>query len=175
MLDIQNRCPMSYSEREINMRARRKAKNKPSPQALLLMRVNGTALGVLDFIKDISFKDLSASLYFIAKDLQAEEFTRRYEAQIEYASVKPVEFADGLYKFFNDTAKYIKSNNLYSMFLSLRDFCRAIVSKLMTTSLPRAVSSMRIRHCLWKLGSSLNRTNLTSGMLSLVRQQMGDY
>lgn len=122
MLDIQNRCPLSYSEREINMRARRKAKNKPLPQALLLMRVNGTALGVLDFIKDISFKDLSASLYFIAKDLQAEEFTRRYEAQIEYASVKPVEFADGLYKFFNDTAKYIKSNNLYSMFFEFEGF-----------------------------------------------------
>lgn len=101
---------------------RKKAKTKPFSQATLMMRANGAAIAVLEFIDGMSFRDLSSNLYFIAQDLKSEEFTRKYEAQIEYAAVKPQEFVNGIYAFFNSIAKYVKTNDLYPTFFEFLSF-----------------------------------------------------
>lgn len=62
---------------QYSRQVRKKAKTKPFSQATLMMRANGTAIAVLEFIDGMSFRDLSSNLYFIAQDLKSEEFTRK--------------------------------------------------------------------------------------------------
>ena len=107
---------------QYSRQVQKKAKTKPFSQATLMMRANGTAIAVLEFIDGMSFRDLSSNLYFIAQDLRSEEFTRKYEAQIEYAAVKPQEFVNGIYAFFNSIAKYVKANDLYPTFFEFLSF-----------------------------------------------------
>lgn len=107
---------------QYSRQVRKKAKTKPFSQATLMMRANGTAIAVLEFIDGMSFRDLSSNLYFIAQDLKSEEFTRKYEAQIEYAAVKPQEFVNGIYAFFNSIAKHVKANDLYPTFFEFLSF-----------------------------------------------------
>lgn len=107
---------------QYSRQVQKKAKTKPFSQATLMMRANGTAIAVLEFIDGMSFRDLSSNLYFIAQDLRSEEFTRKYEAQIEYAAVKPQEFVNGIYASFNSIAKYVKANDLYPTFFEFLSF-----------------------------------------------------
>ena len=107
---------------QYSRQVQKKAKTKPFSQATLMMRANGTAIAVLEFIDGMSFRDLSSNLYFIAQDLRSEEFTRKYEAQIEYAAVKPQEFVNGIYAFFNSIAKHVKANDLYPTFFEFLSF-----------------------------------------------------
>ena len=44
---------------QYSRQVRKKAKTKPFSQATLMMRANGTAIAVLEFIDEMSFRDLS--------------------------------------------------------------------------------------------------------------------
>lgn len=111
---------------------RRKVKGKPKPVADMMYRVNGTGMAVVSLLKDISFVELSASLYFIAQDVKTKEFTRLYEAQLELASIEPDKYIQKLYSFFNDMGRHIKKENLYREFFEFGSLCNRMRYKLLS-------------------------------------------
>lgn len=101
----------------------KKAASKPAPVAKLMKRTNGTAMAVLTELDGVPFKDLSSSLYFICQDLKAQEFVHKYEAQLELAGANQDAFVKGLHKFFNDTARFIKDNDLFAEYFEFVSLC----------------------------------------------------
>lgn len=101
----------------------KKAASKPAPVAKMMKRTNGTAMAVLTELDGIPFQELSSSLYFICQDLKAEEFVHRYESQLELAGANHDAFVKGLHKFFNDTARFIKDNDLFAEFFEFVSLC----------------------------------------------------
>ena len=55
------------------------------PAAVLQRRTLNTVCQVLYTIQDIPFEKLSSSLYFFCADVEMQEFSRLYEAQLELA------------------------------------------------------------------------------------------
>lgn len=104
----------------------KKAAGKPAPMVTMMKRTNATAMAVLSELEDVSFTDLSSSLYFICQDLKAEEFVHRYEAQLELAGANQDAFVKGLHKFFNDTARFIKENDLYEEYFEFITLCNRL-------------------------------------------------
>jgi len=104
----------------------KKAASKPAPVAKMMKRTNGTAMSVLTELDGVPFEELSSSLYFICQDLKAEEFVHRYESQLELAGANQDAFVRGLHKFFNDTARFIKDNDLYAEFFEFVSLCNRI-------------------------------------------------
>lgn len=60
--------------------------------------------------------DLDLDLYIMCQSVGFKEFSHKYESCLEYATLKPSEFTDELFKFLNDTARHIKKNDLISNF-----------------------------------------------------------
>ena len=94
----------------------KKTKNMPAPMATLMRRTVNTGTGIVSTLRDTPFQQLSTSLYFICQDIQVAGFTRLYEAELELAGVDDDKFVKTLHKFFNDTARKIKEENLYQAF-----------------------------------------------------------
>lgn len=100
----------------------KKLKGKGLAQYVLKKRTLNTACAVVQKISNISFLELTLSLYVLCKDTQANKLARKYESMLELAKANKETFADNLYQFFNDTARYIKENNLQDYFLSFVAF-----------------------------------------------------
>lgn len=101
----------------------KKTKDKPAPMALLLTRTVSTACMVLTNISEVPFSKLSSALYFFCKDVEASDFTRKYEAQIELAGANADKFAKNLHKFYNDMAREIKEKGQYQAFFEFISAC----------------------------------------------------
>lgn len=103
----------------------KKTKNMPAPMSMLIRRTVNTGTSIVSTLRDTSFQQLSTSLYFICQDIQVAGFTRLYEAELELAGIDDEKFVKTLHKFFNNTARKIKEENLYQAFFEFL----AIVSK----------------------------------------------
>lgn len=86
------------------------------PNYIIQHRVCNTACDIVKRFADVEFDDLDLNLYIMCQNVGYKEFSHKYESCLEYAFLKPDKFVDELYKFFNDTARYIKKNNLISNF-----------------------------------------------------------
>ena len=103
----------------------KKTKDMPAPMAALLRRTTNTGTCIVSSLRNTSFQQLSTSLYFICQDIQVAGFTRLYEAELELAGVDEEKFVKTLHKFFNDTSRKIKDEDLYQAFFEFM----AITSK----------------------------------------------
>ena len=82
--------------------------------ATLQRRTMNTAISVLVKLFGIPFEKISSTLYFFCEDIGMRNFSRRYESQMELAVANEDAFVKNLHKFFNDTAAFIKKENLYA-------------------------------------------------------------
>jgi len=101
----------------------RKTKNKPTPISAMMYRTQASAFSIISEVSKIPFDKLKASIYFYCQSIQALEFTQKYEAQLELAATHPEQFIEGLHKFFNLMARYVKENDLYDAFFELVAIC----------------------------------------------------
>lgn len=99
------------------------------PAAVLQRRTLNTVCQVLYTIQDIPFEKLSSSLYFFCADVEMQEFSRLYEAQLELAGAAPDKFAKGLHRFYNEVSIKIKKENLYADFFDFVSLCGKIRAK----------------------------------------------
>ena len=90
---------------------------KPEPVAVYIRRSINSAVMILELLRGIPFSELSVSLYFITKDSMAK-LARVYEAELELALVDSDKFLKGIHKFYNETAIFLKKNNLYREFFA---------------------------------------------------------
>ena len=94
-----------------------------SPPAIIQRRTVNTACTVLSTIHGIPFSKLSSSLYFFCSDVEMQEFSRQYEAQLELAGAAPEKFVKGLHSFYNRISNKIKKDNLYADFFDFMALC----------------------------------------------------
>ena len=99
------------------------------PAAVLQRRTLNTVCQVLYIIQDIPFEKLSSSLYFFCTDVEMQEFSRLYEAQLELAGAAPDKFAKGLHRFYNEVSIKIKKENLYADFFDFVSLCGKMRAK----------------------------------------------
>ncbi len=85
-------------------------------------RVEGTVFGVKHHLGDIEPEDLITELFVKTKNSFAEELLKRMEYQLVLCQVDFERFTDGLYDFFEDTAKFIKDNKLYQEYFEFSLF-----------------------------------------------------
>lgn len=92
---------------------------KPEPVRRLMQRTLNTSTVIISTLKDIPFEKVSSSLFFfLPPDERASQLAREYESQIEFACVKPIEFAKKLHKFYNEMAIKLKKNEMFPEFFS---------------------------------------------------------
>lgn len=94
----------------------KKTKNCSGPQIILQKRTLNTAGVIRIALRDIPFNKLSATLYFFCRDMEYTQLARRYESQIELASIDPEKFTKGLHKFYNETAKMLERDGTFHIF-----------------------------------------------------------
>ena len=96
--------------------------------ALFMMhkRTSTTACHVCRRISGVDFSKLTMSLYAMCNEEGFKEFTRPYEAALEYAYVQPEKFVNQLYGFYTKQAKTILSSKSLGKFISFLTFmyCR---------------------------------------------------
>ena len=97
---------------------------KGIPVYMLHRRTANTAVSVITYLKDVEFESLTLTMYLYCKDKSFEEFSHKYESQVELAKVAPEKFADGLYSFFDSISKYIQENNYYGRFFDFLAYCQ---------------------------------------------------
>ena len=101
----------------------KKTKGKPEAIQTRMLRTLGSAVACISGIRELSFQTLSVELYFYTKDLEVRNFTRAYESQVELAAIDEDKFIRGLHKFYDDMARKIKEEDLYSEFFSFLTEC----------------------------------------------------
>ena len=94
----------------------KKAKNCSGPQIILQKRTLNTAAVIRIAVRNIPFNKLSATLYFFCRDMEYTQLARRFESQIELASIDPEKFTKGLHKFYNETAKMLEREGMFHIF-----------------------------------------------------------
>lgn len=97
-----------------NKRINKKFSGKPN--YIIQHRVCNTACDIVKALNGVEFEKLDLDLYLMCQNVGYKDFSLKYEGVLEYAVLKPSEFVDELYKFYNDTARYIKKNNLLDNF-----------------------------------------------------------
>ncbi len=86
------------------------------PAELLQRRTLNTALYIITSTKNLSFLELSSSIFYASEDVNFKRFTRLYEAQLELAGADPDKFIKSLHAFYNKVTDLIKREDLYSDF-----------------------------------------------------------
>lgn len=105
------------AEREYYLRwLMKKAKNGSGPQLILQRRTLDTAGAIRMALRNIPFNKLSATLYFFCKDMEYTQLARRFESQIELASIDPEKFTKGLHRFYNETVKMLERDGTFHVF-----------------------------------------------------------
>lgn len=126
----------------------KKVAGKPSGIQTLQRRTMNTATMLLMSIKDIEFRDLSSTLYFICSSAETKELAHLYESQLELAGAAPEKFVKGLHAFYNDTAAKIKKNGWYEDFFDFLTLATLLRCKD-TKELAPAV--LTVRNCYYSL------------------------
>lgn len=100
-----------------NKMSKKLTSGKPSPVATYIRRSLNSGIMILELLKDVPFTELSVSLYFITKDT-VSMLARVYESELELALIDRDKFLKGIHKFYNETAIYIKKNDMYKEFFA---------------------------------------------------------
>lgn len=90
-------------------------------------RTDGTAHMILDLVKGMELSSLLSDIFMYTNDPVAKELIKRYEFQLISAVEEPEEFRKNLHMFYQNTASYIKKNQLFKEFYS---FCYFVFSTL---------------------------------------------
>ena len=104
----------------------RHSEKKPPNVRLVMKRTIGTAVQITAQTAQFDFAELSSGLYFLCRDLDTEQFTRAYEAQVELAAIHPEQFEKSLHKFYMQMARKIRKENLYAQFLQFLSTCAQV-------------------------------------------------
>lgn len=92
-------------------------------------------------LADIPFEKLTREIYFFGKDIQQKEFSRLYDAQLEFAGIEEEKFIFGLHGFYNSLTAMVKKENKYAELFAfigavmrMRDEKQGIVSTTIINS-----------------------------------------
>jgi len=75
----------------------KKTQGKPAPMRALMRRTTQAAVNIVSIVNTLPFEKLSASLYFYCKEVETKDLTRKYESQLELASINADAFIRGLH------------------------------------------------------------------------------
>ncbi len=90
-------------------------------------RLKGTIRSITEKLENLEVEDIVKDTFVYTEDEFSRELLNKYEKQLYLAKLRPDEFSKGIYRFFQDTAKFIKENRQISRFY---EFCYFIYSEL---------------------------------------------
>lgn len=119
----------------------KKQEGKPSPLQTIMERSFSSGIHIRTSLADIPFEKLTREIYFFSRDIQQKEFSRLYDAQLEFAGIEEEKFIFGLHGFYNSLTTMVKKENKYAELFAfigavmrMRDEKQGIVSTIIINS-----------------------------------------
>lgn len=105
---------MSKEKKDISQKKHRKD--------MLRIYTKGSAINILQLLKDVDTGDIITSLYLFSEDRELEDMLQQYERQLLLAKTDESKFKAELHTFFYEQSKKIRKNKSYYTFFKLMNY-----------------------------------------------------